>query len=218
MAVVAPRDSHDVGVGDPPSILLEVLGESRDKGFLGPGDVMFHVEHARGFAGLLEVGATRVLDLGSGGGVPGLVLALDLPDSRVTLLDGSVKRCAFLTEAAVRLGLPIEVRCGRAEDLGHDAALRGMFDAVVSRSFGPPAVVAECAAPMLRVGGFLIVSEPPGSSQRWDAAGLQQVGLVDIGGRVEGGFNYRILEQGSTCPKRFPRRVGVPAKRPLFNS
>ena len=218
VAVDASGASHDVWVSDQLPPLLRILEESRRKGFLGSGEVMFHVEHAHGFASLVGPEAARILDLGSGGGVPGLVLALDLPDSQVTLLDASTRRCSFLTEAAARLGLAIEVRCGRAEELGHDAALRGVFDAVVSRSFGPPAVVAECAAPMLRVGGLLVVSEPPDSSERWDATGLHQVGLVDLGGRVEAGFSYRLLEQESNCPERFPRRVGVPVKRPLFGS
>ena len=133
--------------------IVEVLEESRALGFLGPGPVMFHVEHARGFGAVLPADAEVLVDLGTGGGVPGLVLAHDRPDSRMILVDGSTKRCEFLEGVVERLGWTgrVEVRCGRAEEIVHDPTLRGLADAVVSRSFGPPAAVAECGAPFLRV-------------------------------------------------------------------
>lgn len=80
-------------------------------------------------------------------------------------------------------------------------------------------MVAECAAPFLRVGGCLITSEPPeeltSTSERWPAAGLGLLGL-SASRRIDGDFSYRLAEQSAICPDRFPRRVGVPTKRPLF--
>ena len=109
--------------------------------------------------------------------------------------------------------------CGRREDL------RGAFGGVLARSFGRPAVVAECAAPLLEVGGFLVVSEPPRPAEvahalepggtRWPAEELEALGLVPLG-VVHEGFDYMTLRQVTACPDRFPRRDGVPAKRPLF--
>jgi 16S rRNA (guanine527-N7)-methyltransferase len=164
------------------------------------------------------VGARRIVDLGSGGGVPGLVLALELPGTAWLLLDSNTRRTAFLGEAVEQLGLVDRVRIweGRAEVAGRDPAVRAGADAVVARGFAGPAVTAECAAPLLGVGGRLIVSEPPGTSgERWDPAALHQLGLGPPR-LVQGDYTYVILEQGALCPDRFPRRVGVPGKRPLF--
>jgi 16S rRNA (guanine527-N7)-methyltransferase len=207
----------------PPSedpVLGALLARSRELGFLGPGDPMFHVEHGRGFAELLGDAGT-VLDLGSGGGVPGLVIAAVSAERRLLLVDGMQKRCRFLDTAASELAPDgrVGVACGRAEDLAHDVQRRGRFDAVTSRSFGPPAVTAECAAAFLRVGGLLVVSEPPvddDTSSRWDGDGLAELGLSDEGRRVRRGFGFRILRQVAPCPERYPRRSGVPSKRPLF--
>lgn len=161
----------------------------------------------------------RALDLGSGGGVPGLVLAEVWPDAEVTLLDSSERRTAFLLEVVRELGWAdrVHVVRARAEVAGRDRRLRGTFDAVVSRSFAPPPVTAECAAPFLRVGGHGIVSEPPSAdTERWDVQGLGAVGMrLGVCLRVEAG-TYQVLEQAGPCPDRYPRREGIPAKRPLW--
>jgi 16S rRNA (guanine527-N7)-methyltransferase len=92
---------------------------------------------------------------------------------------------------------------------------------VTARSFGRPAVVAECAAPLLKAGGWLVVSEPPPPSKggptgvRWPQEPLRQLGL-SAGEEVHEEFGYRVLRQLEPCPERYPRRVGVPAKKPLF--
>jgi 16S rRNA (guanine527-N7)-methyltransferase len=83
--------------------LLGVLQEAADLGFLGPGAVWDHVGHAAGFLAALRP-AARVLDLGSGGGVPGLVLAAARPDAALVLLDASQTRTDFLKRAVGRLG------------------------------------------------------------------------------------------------------------------
>jgi 16S rRNA (guanine527-N7)-methyltransferase len=173
-----------------------------------------HIEHAEGFV-IAAAGTppTTAVDLGSGGGVPGLVLALRWPASSWTLVDSAERRCRFLEEASVELGLARRVRVaqGRAEVLGRDAALRGAFGLVTARSFGPPSVTAECAAPFLEVGGSLLVSEPPASAPRWPDE-VAVFGLA-VGERVSG---IQVLTQIERCPDRFPRRTGVPGKRPLF--
>ena len=172
----------------------------------------------------------RVLDLGSGGGLPGLVMAVRWPEVELLLLDANGRRVAFLDHAVAELGLThrVQVMEGRAEDGGRQEQLRHTFDGVVARSFGRPAVVAECGAPFLRQGGWLIVSEPPGAehdpsapvagaaeSPRWPADGVALLGLDPLG-TVHHGFDYQMLRQKTLCPERFPRRNGVPAKRPLF--
>ncbi len=103
----------------------------------------------------------------------------------------------------------------RAEDAARRADLRAAFDLVVVRSFGPPAVTAECGAPFLEVGGRMVVAEPPDQEPRWPADGLAQLGLAP-GRRVTEPSAFQVLEQVAPCPDRYPRRVGIPAKRPLF--
>lgn len=195
--------------------LIAQLDRARRLGFLGPGPVEAHVRHSRAFLGALAGTTGTVIDLGSGGGVPGLVVALARPDLRLVLVDAMAKRCRFLEEAAAALAVEVEVVEGRAEELGRSER-RGQADAVISRSFGAPATTAECAAPLLRLGGRLIVSEPPDTPPRWPEAGLAQLGLRAEGRRHGDGATLRVLEQVATCPERFPRRTGVPGKRPLF--
>jgi 16S rRNA (guanine527-N7)-methyltransferase len=191
--------------------VIAVLERARDLGFLGPGPVAFHVEHARAYLPALRSVAGAALDLGAGGGVPGLVLALERPDVRWTLLDAMARRTAFLREAVDELALTnVEVRTGRAEEVPD---LRERFQAVVARGFGPPAVTAECAAPLLSVGGLLIVSEPPEPTERWAGAHLLGFGAPR---RLEGPPALVVLRLESPCPPRYPRRTGVPAKRPLW--
>ncbi|MCU1485381.1 MAG: rRNA small subunit methyltransferase [Actinomycetia bacterium] len=197
-----------------------VLARSRDLGFLGPGPIDEQIAHAEAFLGAIApAGLARAVDLGSGGGIPGLVLALALPAVDWVLLDGMVRRTAFLVEAVAALGLEerVQVRTARAEDAGRAPELRAGFDLVVARGFGPPAVTAECAAPLLVVGGQLVVSEPPDSSGlRWSADGLAVVGLR-VEAVVAGPPSFVRLRQAALVDERYPRRVGVPGKRPLWS-
>lgn len=109
----------------------------------------------------------------------------------------------------------VQVRTGRAEDLGRRLGHRGSYHLVVARSFARPAVVAECAAPLLAVGGRLVVSEPPMEEDRWPDQGLDVLGL---GRALPPAASRRlvVLRQERPCPERYPRRVGVPSKRPLW--
>ena len=199
-----------------------ILTRSRTLGFLGPGGIGPQAAHAAAFADAAEAALAApprsVVDLGSGGGLPGLVLATRWPTTTLLLIDGSVRRCAFLEEAVEELGLGdhVAVRCGRAEELAHEPELRGMADLVVARSFGAPPVLAECASGLLTSGGHLLVSEPPeGFEDRWPEAGLAELGMGPAR-LVQTSARFALIEQLAPCPDRFPRRVGVPAKRPLF--
>jgi 16S rRNA (guanine527-N7)-methyltransferase len=197
--------------------LADVLAQAREYGFLGPGPVEAHAEHALGFAAGFDAPPARFVDLGSGGGVPGLVLLELWPDSQAVLLDSNERRTGFLVEALAALGWGsrAEVIRARAEDAGRDDRLRGAFPAVVARGFASPPVTAECGAPLLRVGGRLVVSEPPEELGRWSPDGLERLGL-EAAGTVVQGARYQVLVQRSPCPDQFPRRVGVPGKRPLW--
>lgn len=198
--------------------LLEVLSESRRLGFLGPGALEAQVTRSLAFLHLCPPSAALSLDLGSGGGLPGLVLAIARPRGSWVLLDGNQRRTAFLTDTVIDLGLAdrITVLCQRAEDAGR-SALRGTVDVIVARGFAAPAPTAECASPLLRTGGSLIVAEPPGAPSRWPAEGLGRLGLEADGALVQP-VALRRFRQLRPCADRYPRRTGIPAKRPLFRS
>lgn len=208
--------------------LRAVLSRAREYGFLGPGPVETHHDHALAFGlalddawhrvhGAAADAPRRLVDLGSGGGVPGLVLAVFRPDTEWLFLDANAKRMGVLELAIEELGLAdrCRVRTARAEEAGRDRSLRAAFDAVVARGFSGPPVTAECAAPLLRVGGVLVVSEPPGDEDRWPAAGLAPLGMEPLG-TTTFSFRFSATVQSTSCPEMYPRRVGIPGKRPLF--
>ncbi len=220
--VVAGGSSDDGEREGPGARLPEVLAAARDRGLLGPGELRAHVDHARGFRMPAASGAgPTAVDLGAGAGVPGLVLALDFPEWRWTFVEASARRVAFLQWAVGHVGVGDRVRIehARAELVGRSEDHRGRYDVVVARGFGPPAATAECAAPLLRLGGRALVSDPPapGRSVRWPAGPLAVLGL-----RVEelrsGPPAVAELRCIARCPDRFPRRDGVPRRRPLWRT
>jgi len=203
-----------------PGPLLEVLEHARELGLLGRGPFARQLEHARDLARGIGTFDGRMLDLGSGSGLPGLVLFEVWPAATGVLLDAQRRRCDFLQRAVATLDLGdrVEVRCGRAEVLARDPDLRTTFDLVVARSFGPPAVTAECAVGFLRGGGELVVTEPPESDAvvRWDVTGLAELGLAPAVSIRKGETGAVRLRLEGAVEERWPRRDGVPAKRPLW--
>jgi 16S rRNA (guanine527-N7)-methyltransferase len=193
--------------------VLEVWREGQARSMVGPGDPRAHLEHARRLASTLTEPA-RVLDLGSGAGIPGLALAGLWPASTWTLLDAAQRRVRVLEDAVERLGWNdrIQVVHGRAEEVGRRPAHREAYDLVVARSFGSPAVTAECGGAFVALGGALVVTEPPGAEPRWPAAPLAELGLEVA--PPDAGFQR--LVRVAPLDDRYPRRPGVPAKRPLF--
>jgi 16S rRNA (guanine527-N7)-methyltransferase len=209
------------------------LEDARSQGLLGRGPIEDQVRHSDAFVQIIQAIVGRssrpdastppsILDLGSGGGIPGLVIAQRLPELALTLLDGSSRRTAWLEEAVAELGWSDRVKVvgQRAELAGRDASWRGSFSVVVARAFAASGVAAECAAAFLRVGGSLVVSEPPAGSPghegRWPADGLAKVGFDPAIPVSSDGFQFAEIRLTSPCPDRYPRRVGIPEKRPLF--
>ena len=130
-----------------------------------------------------------------------------------------VKRANFLVDVLQWPGAPDNgtVITGRVEETARIPELVEAFDLVTARSFGPPAVTAECGAQFLRIGGLMIVSEPPEDSEstRWNALILEKLGLVATG-RVRHGAAYQVLVKTHSTPEEYPRSIGTPRKRPLF--
>lgn len=155
-----------------PDVLTDTLRDAQRVGFLGARPIDEVVTHAREFVAALEGVSGRVLDLGSGGGIPGLVIAVDRPDLAVTLLDRREKRTDFLRRAVRRMGLEGRVDVV-TDDVDHfitltiEGGARSRFDAVVARGFGPPRRTLQVAAGLTAPGGRVVISEPP-DGDRWE--------------------------------------------------
>ncbi len=166
-------------VADRDGALRAVLSESQRLGFLGERNVDEVIAHARGFLTALDAdgaAALRVVDLGSGGGVPGLVIAYDQPRWQLTLVDRRAKRTDFLARVVSRLGWSqrVTVRCADVTEVIRTDG--GSFDAAVARGFGPPATTLAVARRLVTDGGRIVISEPPAGA-RWDDAGLRADGV-----------------------------------------
>jgi 16S rRNA (guanine527-N7)-methyltransferase len=199
--------------------LLEILAAAREIGLLGPGPIEAHLDHTAAWAGALGDPPASFLDLGSGGGVPGLVLARAWPGARGVLLDSRSRSVGFLSDAVATLGLAdrIEVVEGRAEAEGREARLREGFPLVVARGFAAPPVTAECASAFLAVGGRLSVSEPPGGDPaRWPEDGLARLGLGPAETLRVDEASFVVIQKVQPLDERWPRRVGRPGHRPIW--
>jgi len=165
--------------------------------------------------------ARAIADLGSGGGFPGLALAVALPAARVTLVESVAKKTAFLGATATAAGLHnVEVVTARAESWREGF---GGQDAVTARALAPLPVLAEYAAPLLRPGGVLVAwkgrRDPDEEADGVAAAKLLGLALADVV-RVPArpGADERhlhVLRKVAPTPDGYPRREGMARKRPL---
>lgn len=162
----------------------------------------------------------RVIDVGTGGGVPGLPLACVVPGMRFTLLEATGKKCVYLREAASALGLKnVDVINGRAETLAADpkGGHREAYDAAVVRAVGALSVIAELCVPLVKPGGVMLAVKGAKADEEVEAArgaigllGARYASTVDTPtGRVV------VLEKVSRTPRTYPRRAGEPARAPL---
>lgn len=196
--------------------LMVALERPHRLGMIG-GDLADHLAHAAGFASVLEEfvderrSTTPLIagDLGTGGGVPGVVLAALHPAWRWTLIDVRSSRAAEVDAVVRRLGLQdsCRVEAKAAQEMGRDATWRESFDVLVARAFGAPPLLAECAAGLLRPGGVLVVSEPPNTAveERWPVEGLTALGLGAAELCMSGGAQYAVIAKQAPTPDRFPR-------------
>ena len=160
--------------------------------------------------------ARSLVDVGSGGGMPGLPLKLARPDLAVTLLEADRRKAAFLVHAAARLGVDVSVVVDRAEVAGH-GVLRESFDAACCRALAAPAAVCELCLPLVRPGGRLLALTTLGDAG-WEVAGQLGGGeprLIPAPSRLRERGALAVIEKVAPTPDAYPRRSGVPARRPL---
>jgi 16S rRNA (guanine527-N7)-methyltransferase len=163
--------------------LVEALGSSQRLGFLGDLAIPAVIAHARHFVRAIEtwspVASPHIADIGAGGGVPGLVLAVELPAAHVTMIDRRATRTDHLARLVRRLGVSGHTEVVTADLSTSPAELTGRFDVVTARGFGPPPVTLAAARPLLRDQGILVISEPPaGEPDRWPVELLAHHDLV----------------------------------------
>ena len=175
----------------------------------------------------LEEGST-IIDIGSGGGLPGIPLAIALPKLRFTLMDATMKKCDYLYQTAMALGLTnVRVICARAETLGQDRGEktatgrdnvhREHYDIVMARGVGQIPMLAELTVPLAKVGGLVLMTK--GKRAEEELANAKQAlhllhaahaGMVDTPtGRIV------VIEKLRRTPRDYPRRDGEPKRAPL---
>lgn len=162
--------------------LLETLRQAQRFGFFGARPIDEAVEHAAAFVAALadQSPLTSVVDLGSGGGLPGLVIADAFRETPLVLTDRREKRTDFLSRAVSRLDFRhVTVVSGDVEALCRnvESSEQLAFSAVTARGFGPPEVTLRYARRLLAPGGMIVISEPP-TGNRWDDRLLEDLGLA----------------------------------------
>jgi len=166
----------------------------------------------------------RIIDVGSGGGLPGLPIAMTRPDWHITLLEATAKKARFLEQCVLELGLSsVTVVHGRAETVGQDKAHRQAYDAVVSRALGPMRQLLEYTLPLARVGGRVLAMKGPKVQQELADAGdglaILGAGDLQVFDAYPEEFDRHtvivsIIKDRST-PKPYPRPPGMPRQSPL---
>ena len=168
--------------------------------------------------------AESVIDVGTGGGFPGIPLAVYAPDKHFTLLDSLNKRLRIIDELAGELEINnITLVHGRAEDIAKKPEHREKYDLCVSRAVSNLATLSEYCLPFIRVGGYLLAYKGPGAEEEAKDA---EKALKILGGSIidirqtsmeEYGLDHRILviKKVRNTPKAYPRKAGTPLKEPL---
>ncbi len=167
----------------------------------------------------------RAIDIGTGAGIPGMIMKITLPELQMTLLDSTQKRTSFLGEVANELELTgLEVITGRAEDLGQESGHRESYDIVVARAVARLPELAELTIPFANIGGVVIL---PKSSGVQDEV-VEAAAAAEVLGAAPA-ITMEVSQPGealaddmvywmkiSPTPREFPRRVGIPHQSPLI--
>jgi len=168
-------------------------------------------------------GTQKVIDVGTGAGFPGAVLAIARPNLQVTLLEATRKKCNFLETATASLAPNAGVLCARAEDAARDSNLREQFDVAVARAVGSFTEVCELCLPFVKVGGKVLL-------WRGQYAALEieesKRALQTLGGKAgvlapyrlpshDSEYHLVLVEKRKKTPPAFPRRSGLPKMEPL---
>lgn len=171
----------------------------------------------------LPEGAQTLVDVGSGAGFPGIPLAIMLPHVRITMIDALDKRVKFLNDVVRELKLNAIAVHARCEDAGKNPGLREQFDVATSRAVASLNILCELSLPLVKVGGHMIAYKGP----IWQEEAAQaENALAILGGSVIGAkpadipgrdWNHTLvyIKKAAPTPDKYPRRPGMPEKKPL---
>lgn len=165
-----------------------------------------------------------IIDIGTGAGFPGLPLKILLAEPRLVLVDSTAKKVAFLRCVTRELGLDnVEIVCGRAEEIAHLPLYRQRFDLALSRAVASLPVLAELALPFCRIGGKFVAQKKGEVEQEMKKADkaietlggkLGQVKRIELEGLSDKRYLV-IIDKIYPTPEKYPRRPGVPGRRPI---
>ncbi len=168
-----------------------------------------------------------LIDIGTGAGIPGLPIKILFPEIKLVLLEATAKKAAFLHYLYPKLELDnIEIVVGRAEEVAHLAQYREKFDVVLARGVAPLPVLVELTLPFVTIGGSFIAQKKGAANPEIRQAAkaisllggkLREVKRIDLEEFTDE-RHLIIIDKVSPTPPSYPRRPGIPAKRPLLNS
>ena len=170
-------------------------------------------------------GSFGIIDVGSGAGLPGIPVKILLPDVKLVLLEATAKKANFLRHLIAKLVLDnVEVVVGRAEEVAHEAQFRERFELVLSRAVAPLPTLAELTLPFCTVGGSFVAQKKgtigPEVSKASKAITMLGGNLREVKGVDLEEFSDKrwliVVDKVMPTPQQYPRRPGIPAKRPIF--
>ena len=165
--------------------------------------------------------ARRVVDVGAGAGLPGLPLKIARPELSVTLVEADQRKAAFLVEECASVGLKdVDVVAMRAEDAGRDPRYRETFDVAVARAVAPMPVLAELCLPLVRPGGRLLAQKTETDDMTPARHAIETMGgalleVISAPSTARRRGTVVVIEKVGPTPAAYPRRPGVPSRRPL---
>lgn len=182
-----------------------------------------HILDSLGLLRSADISGRSVIDVGTGGGLPGVALKIARPEAEMTLLDATEKKTVFLDGLTRRLGIPCRCVAGRAEELGREPGFRERYDLAVSRAVARLSALSELCLPMVRVGGMFLAMKAAESDQEIREA---ENAVRSLGGEILRVDEYTIpgtdivrrvvvVEKTAATPERFPRRWAAINKRHL---
>lgn len=165
----------------------------------------------------------KIADIGSGNGIPGIPLAIEYPDWHITMIDSDNKKCGFMDSfCKINAIINATVIVGRSEELAHRSDLREAFDLVLSRALSKLPSALELSVPFLKLNGYQIV--PHGTFYK-EALASAEKAMKELGIELkavipyysDSGVTYQALlfQKVHSTPSIYPRRTGIPSKRPL---
>jgi 16S rRNA (guanine527-N7)-methyltransferase len=169
--------------------------------------------------------AFHLIDIGTGAGMPGIPLKVVFPDIKLVLLEATAKKAVFLRHITQKLRLDeVEIVVGRAEEVAHQAQYRERFDLVLSRAVAPLPTLVELTLPFCTIGGSFIAQKKGAIGEEINRANkaismlggnLREVQKIDLEEFADERYLI-VIDKVSLTPPNYPRRSGIPAKRPIM--